>query len=362
MRRAAAKGGLVLLLLLLVAGLAGCGAPVVDAGWSALGAGAGRLYVGLAGKFTAVDPASANAVWQYPEKEQLGGFYGAPVLAEGRVIFAASDVAGHTSQVYSLSAETGQDSQVLVSDLKELIIGAPAVYGDTLYVTSADGNVYVRDLKGGETRLLVRADGPIWGSVVRDGDRVYFGTMGHSVYSVDLSGKELWRFKTEAAVPGTPAVAGGRVYVGDVSGRLYALDAQTGEQAWAPFRAANWMWGQPVVVGDTLYAPSLDGNVYALDAATGVERPDWRIGTSGAVSARPTLVGDTLYVASESGFLHAVDVTTHKDRWAPFKTEGQLLTSPVVVDNAVYVTTSKGKVYMVDAATGNGRQLYPQPK
>jgi outer membrane protein assembly factor BamB len=361
--RVASKGSIALLLLLMVAVLAGCGAPVVDAGWAAFSAGPSALYAGLAdGKLTALDPKGAQVVWQFPESERLGGFYGPPVLAGEQVIFAASDVAGRTSKAYSVNVKTGQGGQVLV-DSQERIIGAPTVYGDTVYVASADHNVYVRDLQSGATRVLFTADGPIWGSVVRDGDRLYLASMDHSVYALDLEGRELWRFQAAAAIPGTPAVVDGRVYVGDLSGAVYALDADTGTEAWpAPFKAENWVWGQPVVVGDTLYAPSLDGTVYALDVQTGAPKPEWHIRAEGAVCAGPTLAGDTLYVASESGHLYAVDVNTHQPKWAPYKTDGQLLTPPVVVDNTVYVTTSNGKVYQVDAATGNGRQIYPQPK
>lgn len=367
------KGGTALLLLLMAVGLAACGGPVLEAGWGAFAADAPRVYAGIDGKFVAIKPeAAATPAWTFVPKDEkgnaggLGGFYAMPALTPDLVIFAATARLGNnapTEQVYALDRETGEQRWSFAA--KATVVGEPRVYGDTLYVTSADHNLYARDLKSGETKVLFTAAGPLWGSVVREGDRLYFGSMAHKVYAIDSTGRMLWAepFRTQGAVAGTPALGDGRVYVGDLTGRVYALDAQTGKPVWSePFRAHNWIWGQPVLVGDTVYVPSLDGNVYALDAKTGAEKPDWHIRTKGAVRAAPTLAGNVLYVASEDQHLYAVDVNIHQPKWSPFKTDGALLTSPVVVGDTVYVTTSKGKVYLVDAASGNGRLLYPQPK
>ena len=41
-----------------------------------------------------------------------------------------------------------------------------------------------------------------------------------------------WTFKTEGPVIGSPAVAGGVVYIGSSDGHLYAIDQATGQQKW----------------------------------------------------------------------------------------------------------------------------------
>ncbi|MDI7274950.1 MAG: PQQ-binding-like beta-propeller repeat protein [Anaerolineae bacterium] len=362
------KGGIALLLLLLAVVLAGCAGPTGgDAGWSAFASDGERVYLGQpTGKFTAVD-ATGKKLWEFPSgKERLGGFYAAPILVGDQVIFAASDgsdPSGRRARVYSVTAATGGESRVL-KETQGLIVGTPVLHGDTLYVTSADKHVYALDLATGQERWpAFGADGPIWGSVVPDGDRLYFGTMGHSVYAISASdGRLLWHHGVNGAVPGTPAVGQGLVFVGDVDSKLYALDAETGAEVWRFTEARNWIWGEPALVGDLLYVPSLDGNVYVLEARTGVEHEEWRIKTGGGVRAGPTLVGDVLYVASEDQSLYAVNVSTHKLAWTPYKAKGQLLTSPVVVGDTVYVTAANGTAFAVDARTGSGRQLYPEPK
>ena len=46
------------------------------------------------------------------------------------------------------------------------------------------------------------------------------------------TGKSAWKFVTRARVDSSPAVAGGRVFVGSNDGKLYVLDAATGQKQW----------------------------------------------------------------------------------------------------------------------------------
>jgi len=45
-------------------------------------------------------------------------------------------------------------------------------------------------------------------------------------------GKPLWTFTTRARVDSSPAIAGGRVFVGSNDGRVYGLDLASGKKVW----------------------------------------------------------------------------------------------------------------------------------
>ena len=60
-----------------------------------------------------------------------------------------------------------------------------------------------------------------------------------------------------------PAAAGGTVYVTDVVGQLYALDAATGRLRWTR-TTAGAVESSPAVAGGTVYVGS-DDKVYALN-------------------------------------------------------------------------------------------------
>ena len=67
---------------------------------------------------------------------------------------------------------------------------------------------------------------------------------------------------------GTPAVFGGKVFVGSADGTLYSLDAHTGCIYWT-YAAAAGVRTSPVLDGRSAFFGDLRGNVYAVDAATG---------------------------------------------------------------------------------------------
>jgi calcineurin-like phosphoesterase family protein/putative pyrroloquinoline-quinone-binding quinoprotein len=68
--------------------------------------------------------------------------------------------------------------------------------------------------------------------VVYAGTRDENGEGDSAVRAVDLeSGRRRWEFRTESSVHGSPAVAGGMVYVPTLRGTLYAVDARSGRSA-----------------------------------------------------------------------------------------------------------------------------------
>ena len=72
-----------------------------------------------------------------------------------------------------------------------------------------------------------------------------------------------WAFETGDRVLSSPVVSGGTVYVGSADGRLYAIDAETGQEQWA-FETDGPV-GSPAVSGGTVYVGSNDGSLYAVE-------------------------------------------------------------------------------------------------
>jgi outer membrane protein assembly factor BamB len=77
------------------------------------------------------------------------------------------------------------------------------------------------------------------------------------------TGKALWTFSTRARVESSPAIAGGRVYVGSNDGRFYVLDLSSGAKVWefnagAPLAASPGLGSGRVVIG------AQDGRLYCF--------------------------------------------------------------------------------------------------
>jgi len=96
---------------------------------------------------------------------------------------------------------------------------------------------------------------------------IYIGSFDGRLYALDArTGQEKWSFKTGSRVVSSPAVAGGMVYVGSGDGRLYALDARTGQEKWRfktammsiPPSGCGWMVYVGIgMVGSTHLTPGL---------------------------------------------------------------------------------------------------------
>ncbi len=80
----------------------------------------------------------------------------------------------------------------------------------------------------------------------------------------------LWRNDKIGRTISTAAVAGGLVYVADVAGLLYALDAETGQPAWTHDLFAN-VWGSPLVADGRIFLVDEDGDVEILRAGRKLE-------------------------------------------------------------------------------------------
>ena len=77
------------------------------------------------------------------------------------------------------------------------------------------------------------------------------------------TGKEMWRFRTENQVSGSPVIYKDCLYCGSVDGNLYCLEYRSGRERWR-FKTGGAITGTPVVFDDIVYIGSTDHQVYAL--------------------------------------------------------------------------------------------------
>ncbi|MEF8799922.1 MAG: PQQ-binding-like beta-propeller repeat protein [Halolamina sp.] len=176
----------------------------------------------------------------------------------------------------------------------------------------------------------------------------------------------------------------GRIWVGTLSGTLFALTAagvdSRIEHAWsttpvvgdfgygadgayvgsgasvvALSAAGNIRWesgvGEPIhaapaAVDGTVYAATRDGTLVALSAVAGDER--WRVETGGAIHGAPAIGGDHAYVGSRDRRLYAVAVEDGSVAWRielPDWVDG----SPAVGYGALFVVDQSGTLSAVHA-------------
>ena len=199
------------------------------------------------------------------------------------------------------------------------------------------------------------------------GDSLYIATGINQMYSLEAAtGRLRWR-RELVGVPSAPPLAlDGVLYVSGEfwdeqtpkTGVVFAIDASNGDQLWRydiPRESWGELWADPVVVKGMVYVGSFNGRMYALDAATGELR--WSYTTGGVIRWPAVVEQDTEYFGSTDGYVYALDAFTGDLRWR-YETEGELWIGPVVIGGSVYQGPGDSHLYALDAATGDLQWRY----
>ncbi len=188
-----------------------------------------------------------------------------------------------------------------------------------------------------------------YSSPVIAGGVIYIGNLDGFVYALDArSGALRWRFATAGAVTSTPLVAKGSLYVGSHDGYLYALELPSAADAQPAVRwkhpTGDWINSSARLADGVIYVGSNDRHVYALDAASGQQR--WQFATKGPAIAIPTLYEDLVFAAGGSGdgTIYALERVSGALFWQD-KTGGKIESDPVIVGRRLYVTSADQFLY-----------------
>jgi outer membrane protein assembly factor BamB len=183
------------------------------------------------------------------------------------------------------------------------------------------------------------------GTPVIAGGVAYLGDMDGKVYAWNLAdGKEIWTYKVESGFIASPAIRDSMLYIGDIDGKFHALDVKSGQEKWT-FAAdaqidngANF-WQDNVLFG------SQDANLYCLNAASG--KLVWKMAIQDQIRCMPTVVGDRSFVAGCDSTLHIIDLTTGKEA-AGVPIESPTGVTPAILGNDVFFGTESGTFFAVN--------------
>ena len=156
----------------------------------------------------------------------------------------------------------------------------PAVAYGKLYFANSKGVLFAVDIAKVRTVWAYRARRCTAASPAVDNHTVYMtflnkppcnatrsGLDGEVVALNADTGKIRWRLKI-GPTESSPLVDHGTVYVGDWTGKLYALSAASGATRWT-FQTGDKIKGAVALSGGRVYFGSYDHHVYAVDAKSG---------------------------------------------------------------------------------------------
>ena len=252
-------------------------------------------------------PSQKSIRWQTELPRLSSGI----AVANDRVICAGS-------KLYALDAQTGDIEWT--ANPAHSFGRFPAIAGNTVYVTTwSGGSNWLRglvalSLEDGSERWRVSPSAHFATPPTIANDTIYVtGDVGYrDVRAFDRTdGTQKWLFR---AHPGTtaPAVANGMVFVG--GGKeppMYALDAETGDEAWQFAPGYGGSSVAPTAAGNNVYI-AWRWYLYELDPTDGTER--WRTRFDSQVRAPVASTGDSIYVPTSKALI-ALD-TDGNEQWS----------------------------------------------
>jgi eukaryotic-like serine/threonine-protein kinase len=254
------------------------------------------------------------------------------------------------------------------------IIGAPSGYRDLVFFGAVNNVFYGVNLATGREAWKFMAKDRIKGGSILFEDKVIFGSYDKHLYALTADkGKLAWVFPPESGGPAKesdtkssageepavvtgefsyarPLLVDGIVYVGNLDGYLYAIDARDGTMKWR-FKTGKGITSSAIFKDGVLYFGSNDHNVYALDLST--QKPKWTFQTNDEVNASPRWEDGVLYVGGVDTTFYAIDAGTGKARWT-YNTKGRIVDAAAVYKNLVFVGSGPGDgtLYALDRGTG----------
>ena len=182
----------LLLIVLCLAVLVGCGRVARPEGWSTGVVVRGNLFIGtMEGELVALDVRTGALTWRFQlqgEEADLA-IYGTPAVADGVIYFGGYD--GFLYSLFTTGGERWQEeaevdgkaktvSAIKVGDGSPIVSGA--VYADGLIlVGSSDGSLYAFDEDGNQVWDFPTGD-KVWATPTVVGKVVYFGSLDRNLY------------------------------------------------------------------------------------------------------------------------------------------------------------------------------------
>lgn len=211
----------------------------------------------------------------------------------------------------------------------------------------------------------------ITGGISVGGDRLFIGNYAGEVVALSsTNGKELWRKQVKGEIASVPQTNGQVVAVQTMNGKLFVLDAKTGEDLWffenpPPLLTLRGS-AAPLVTDSAIFAGFANGRLMAFNPSNGLILWEQRMAMPKGrseldrmvdIHASPILKDGILYVGTYQGRIAAVARGTGGNVWG---LDGSTSENLAVSDDKLFVSHSDGKVVAYNLTSGE--QLWQNEK
>lgn len=237
--------------------------------------------------------------------------------------------------------------------------GSPVGVAQNLLFVEGDRKLHAFGLESGEEQWNFDLPGHFVSPAVA-GNIVFVraesGEEGYIMALTSDKGLKLWQFKFPRVgsryndVGGhvtSPVISNGLVLVGAAQS-FYALNAQTGKEAWQ-VKLPEPVTSSATVAGDLVYFADF-ATLYALDIKTGEEK--WRFSHDDLASVfAPVIIDDQILMTSQN-VVFTLNRDTGQIIWSKFLAEAESLIPSAAAGERVYVKSTTA-LYALDRSNGD---------
>ena len=283
-----------------------------------------------------------------------GSIKGAPAVTKDTVYVGSTD-----SNLYALNRSNGRVKWSFTTGAE--VMCRPLVVGDTVYFGSGDGKLYAVSTNG-KLKWTFPTKEAVYSSPIYTDGMILFGSNDSNFYAVDAqTGRQRWVFEdAECTIPSKAFVDGGAVYFAAWDAYMYAVDIKTGKLKWksltqgsisknntvganGPGEISPVAAGGKVFVGDhTKYLTAVDtstGSIaFTKEICTGIGLSE----DKKAIYVRGSIPDKFTKYDLDGGVIWAVDAAMDT-----------VPAAPVEKDGVVYMTNRLGLVQAFDASDGH---------
>jgi outer membrane protein assembly factor BamB len=307
-----------------------------------------------------LDPPFRSSLWSF-QAGKLLEFQ--PIVVKGSVYFMDKD-----GMFYALSADKGHVEWK--RRIGSLNASSPAYSDRRLFAVNLEPHqaVALRPQPHG-SKVLWRhtLPGRSESSPLVHSGKVFFGDESGDVIALDeKTGKTRWVAHTGGAVKGALAFDRGTLFGDNYAGEVFAVDAGNGHVKWKTqtqgggFLRGGGVYSTPAVAWGRVYLGGLDGRMYSYVEKTG--ELAWSQSTGAEIYPSPAVAKTphsppTVYAGSEDKHFYAFNARTGAIRWE-HPVGGVVLGSSSVVDETVYVSVIGPNIGTFGYHVKNGKKVF----
>ncbi|MEP1767758.1 MAG: PQQ-binding-like beta-propeller repeat protein [Sulfitobacter sp.] len=324
----------------------------------------GRVFTLDAQSIVTATSTSGAPLWQVdirPTRDQAGDATGGGLVVSGDTVYVSIGF----GVLAALDVKTGATRWS--QQLDATGSGTPTVSGDLVYVTAGDNTGWAVNRKDGSVAWQLGATGDtnnVLGApapALSDDLAIFafgsgevqavFRRGGLNRWNASVLGKRSGRALSNVSdVTSAPVISGDRVYVGNQSGRIAALDLGSGARVWSAREGAI---GPVWPAGNSVFAISDLNELLRLDAADGAKI--WGVELPNFVEEKPKklsrivphygpiIAGGRVIIASGDGILRSYN-PTNGALVSTVEIPDGATTAPIVAGRTLYVVTTSGRL------------------